>query len=101
MPMSEIAEHGAARRRALPRKRERRRGVLLAGAPGVAPATVVILGCGAVGTSAAQITSGMGADVTVLDRNPEALTSDHVPSGRSCAHTVFDSRRGGASLSAS
>jgi alanine dehydrogenase len=47
--------------------------VLLAGAPGVAPASVVILGGGVVGTSAAQIASGMGADVTVLDRNPEAL----------------------------
>jgi len=49
------------------------RGVLLAGAPGVAPASVLILGGGVVGTSAAQIASGMGADVTVLDRNPEAL----------------------------
>ena len=42
------------------------RGVLLGGAPGVAPASVVILGGGVVGTSAAQIASGMGADVTVL-----------------------------------
>ena len=49
------------------------RGVLLGGVPGVAPASVVILGGGVVGTSAAQIASGMGADVTVLDRNPEAL----------------------------
>jgi Alanine dehydrogenase/PNT, C-terminal domain len=49
------------------------RGVLLAGAPGVAAATVVILGGGVAGTNAAQIASGMGADVTVLDRNPEAL----------------------------
>src|SRR5262249_38414664 len=49
------------------------RGVLLAGAPGVAAATVVILGGGVAGTNAAQIASGMGADVTVLDRNPDAL----------------------------
>jgi alanine dehydrogenase len=49
------------------------RGVLLAGAPGVAPASVVIIGGGVVGTSASQIASGMSADVTVLDRNPEAL----------------------------
>src|SRR6516165_8818506 len=49
------------------------RGVLLTGAPGVAAASVVILGGGVAGTNAAQIASGMGADVTVLDRNPEAL----------------------------
>jgi alanine dehydrogenase len=49
------------------------RGVLLTGAPGVAAASVVILGGGVAGTNAAQIASGMGADVTVLDRNPEVL----------------------------
>ena len=49
------------------------RGVLLGGVPGVPPASVVILGGGVAGTNAALIASGMGADVTVLDRNPEAL----------------------------
>jgi alanine dehydrogenase len=49
------------------------RGVLLAGVPGVPAASVVILGGGVAGTNAAQIASGMGADVAVLDRNPEAL----------------------------
>lgn len=48
-------------------------GVLLAGVPGVAAASVVILGGGVAGSSAALIASGMGADVTVLDRNPAAL----------------------------
>src|SRR6185437_10855088 len=46
---------------------------LLAGVPGVSPANVVILGGGVAGSNAALIASGMGADVTVLDRNPEAL----------------------------
>jgi alanine dehydrogenase len=43
------------------------RGILLGGVPGVAPAKVVILGGGAVGTEAAKIASGMGAEVTVFD----------------------------------
>jgi alanine dehydrogenase len=49
------------------------RGVLLGGVPGVSPANVVILGGGVAGTNAALVASGMGADVAVLDRNPEAL----------------------------
>jgi alanine dehydrogenase len=43
------------------------RGILLGGVPGVAPARVVILGGGAVGTEAAKIASGMGANVTIFD----------------------------------
>jgi len=49
------------------------RGVLLGGVPGVPPAEVVILGGGVAGTHAAIISVGMGATVTVVDRNPEAL----------------------------
>src|SRR5215472_17152211 len=49
------------------------RGVLLAGVPGVAPANVVILGGGVVGTNAAKIALGMGAHVTVIDRNLHRL----------------------------
>ena len=49
------------------------RGVLLGGVPGVPPADVVILGGGVAGTHAAIISAGMGATVTVVDRNPEAL----------------------------
>ncbi|KAA6313128.1 Alanine dehydrogenase, partial [termite gut metagenome] len=48
-------------------------GVLLGGVPGVAPAKVVILGGGVVGTNAAKIACGMGADVTVLDMNLDRL----------------------------
>ncbi len=44
------------------------RGVLMGGVPGVGPAKVVVIGGGVVGTHAAKIAAGMGADVTVLDR---------------------------------
>ncbi len=49
------------------------RGVLLGGVPGVAPASVVILGGGTVGTNAAKIALGMGAQVYVLDVNHQRL----------------------------
>ncbi len=45
------------------------RGVLMGGVPGVGPAKVVVIGGGVVGTHAAKIAAGMGADVTVLDRS--------------------------------
>jgi alanine dehydrogenase len=45
------------------------RGILLGGVTGVAPANVLILGGGVVGTSAAQIAAGMGANVTIMDIN--------------------------------
>ncbi len=48
-------------------------GVLLGGVPGVAPAQVVVLGGGVVGTHAIEIALGMGARVTVLDRSVDAL----------------------------
>ncbi|MFQ5624261.1 MAG: alanine dehydrogenase [Paracoccaceae bacterium] len=43
------------------------RGVLMGGVPGVGPAQVAVIGGGVVGTHAAKIAAGMGADVTVLD----------------------------------
>lgn len=49
------------------------RGVLLGGVPGVMPARVVVIGGGVVGFNAAQMAAGLGADVTILDRNPEVL----------------------------
>ncbi len=48
-------------------------GKLLGGVPGVEPAKVVIIGAGKVGTHAAHIAVGMGANVCVLDRNSDAL----------------------------
>ena len=49
------------------------RGVLLGGVPGVSPGKVAIIGGGVVGFNAAQMAAGLGADVTILDRDPEAL----------------------------
>jgi len=49
------------------------RGVLLGGVPGVAPANCVIIGGGVVGTNAAKIALGMGAHVTMIDRNLNRL----------------------------
>ncbi|NPV51970.1 MAG: alanine dehydrogenase [Firmicutes bacterium] len=49
------------------------RGVLLGGVPGVPPAEVVIIGGGMVGTNAARIALGMGAHVTILDKNLQRL----------------------------
>lgn len=48
-------------------------GVLLGGVPGVKPANVVIIGGGTVGTNAAKIALGMGANVTILDVNLDRL----------------------------
>ncbi len=49
------------------------RGILLGGVPGVMPAKVLILGGGVVGTNAAKIAAGMGADVTITDVNLNRL----------------------------
>ena len=49
------------------------RGILLSGVPGVEPAKVTILGGGIVGTNAAKIAAGLGANVVVMDINLERL----------------------------
>ena len=49
------------------------RGVLLGGVPGVLPGKVMVIGGGVVGFNAAQMAVGLGADVTILDRDPEVL----------------------------
>jgi alanine dehydrogenase len=59
------------------------RGVLLGGIPGVAPARVTIIGGGTVGYGAARIATGMGADVTLIDRDPARLGQlDEIFQGR-------------------
>ncbi|HEY0023811.1 MAG TPA: alanine dehydrogenase [Longimicrobium sp.] len=57
------------------------RGMLLGGVPGVAPASVVIIGGGVVGTNAAKMAAGLGARVTILDVSLERLRylSDVMP----------------------
>jgi alanine dehydrogenase len=75
------------------------RGVLLAGVPGVPPADVVIIGGGVVGTNAAKIAAGMGADVTILDVSPDRMRElDDIFFGRvktiaSNAHTLEEGCR--------
>jgi alanine dehydrogenase len=49
------------------------RGLLLGGVPGVLPAKVLVIGGGVVGTHAAKMAAGLGADVTILDRNLRRL----------------------------
>ena len=49
------------------------RGILLGGVPGVPAANVVILGGGIVGTEAAKMAVGLGAKVTIIDRNLDRL----------------------------
>jgi alanine dehydrogenase len=49
------------------------RGILLGGVPGVAPASVVILGGGVVGHNSAKMAVGLGAHVSIIDRNLERL----------------------------
>jgi alanine dehydrogenase len=63
-------------------------GMLLGGVPGVDPAKVVILGAGVVGTHATHIAVGMGADVWVIDRSPEAIEAHWRQFGRS-TNSVF------------
>jgi len=90
-PMSEVAGRlsieaaGAALRR-----HAGGRGLLLGGVPGVPPAKVVVIGGGVVGTHAARIAVGLGAQVTVLDRSlPRLRELDEMFGGR--AVTRFSS----------
>ncbi len=79
-PMSEVAGRMSIQVGAhFLQKEHGGKGVLLAGAPGVRPGRVVVLGAGTVGSNAVRIAVGMGADVTVLDIDPSrlALLDDH------------------------
>lgn len=58
------------------------RGILMGGVPGVKPAKVVVLGGGNVGWNAARVAAGMGAEVTMIDRNLDRLREiDHIHEG--------------------
>lgn len=73
-PMSEVAGRLAVQAGAHSlEKPQNGLGKLLGGVPGVDPAKVVIIGGGVVGTHAAHIAIGMGADTWVIDRSSEAL----------------------------
>ncbi|MDH4089045.1 MAG: alanine dehydrogenase [Cyclobacteriaceae bacterium] len=74
VPMSEVAGRMAIQEGAkYLEKPLKGRGILLGGVPGVRPAKVLILGGGVVGTNAAKIAAGMGADVTIMDLNINRL----------------------------
>src|SRR5665811_579158 len=73
-PMSEIAGRIAAQEAAyFLQAPYGGRGVLIGGAPGVRPASVLVIGGGAVGTHAARVAIGMGAEVTVLERSLDRI----------------------------
>jgi alanine dehydrogenase len=83
-PMSEVAGRlsieaaGAALKRS-----SGGRGLLLGGVPGVQPARVVVIGGGVVGTHAARMAAGLGAEVTVIDRSlPRLRELDEMFHGR-------------------
>lgn len=68
VPMSEVAGRMAVQKGAnYLEKPLKGRGILLGGVPGVLPAKVLILGGGIVGTQAAWMAAGLGADVTIMD----------------------------------
>ena len=68
VPMSEVAGRMSVQEGAkYLEKPLKGRGILLGGVPGVRPAKVLILGGGVVGTNAAKMAAGMGADVTIMD----------------------------------
>lgn len=96
-PMSEVAGRMAVQEGAkYLEKLQGGRGVLLGGVPGVAPAEVVVLGGGVVGTNAAKMAAGLGAMVTLLDVSLERLRylADVMPPNvrllYSNRHTILD-----------
>lgn len=73
-PMSEVAGRLSIQAGAYAlHKANGGRGVLLGGVPGVAPASVLVIGGGVAGSNAAQMAVGLGAEVTVLDRSVPRL----------------------------
>jgi alanine dehydrogenase len=96
-PMSEVAGRMAVQEGAkYLEKLMGGKGILLGGVPGVAPANVLILGGGVVGTNAAKMAAGMGAHVTIVDLSLERLRylSDVMPANvdlvYSDRHTILN-----------
>lgn len=88
-PMSEVAGRMAVQAGAAHLEKSKGgMGILLGGVPGVTAAHVVILGAGVVGTHALQVAVGMGARVSVLDKNVERLRALDLVFGNRI-HTVF------------
>ena len=73
-PMSEVAGRMSVQVGAMCLEREKGgKGILLGGVPGVRRGKVAIIGAGVVGTNAAKMALGMGAEVTILDTNIDRL----------------------------
>ncbi|HUU24641.1 MAG TPA: alanine dehydrogenase [Methyloceanibacter sp.] len=73
-PMSEVAGRLAIEAAAIALRRPTGgRGVLMGGVPGVRPAKITVLGGGVVGTHAARMAVGLGADVSIIDRSLPCL----------------------------
>jgi alanine dehydrogenase len=73
-PMSEVAGRMSAQIGAqFLEKPKGGKGILLAGVPGVRRGKVTIIGGGVVGTNAAKVAIGLGADVTIIDLSPDRL----------------------------
>lgn len=91
-PMSEVAGRMSIQVGAnCLHKSEGGRGVLLGGVPGVPPADVVVLGGGMVGANAARMALGLGATVSILDKNVDVLRRLVAEFGSSIK-TVFSTR---------
>ena len=91
-PMSEVAGRMSIQAGAqCLEKSKQGRGMLLGGVPGVSPAKVVIIGGGVVGTNAAQMAIGMGAQVVILDRSIDVLRRLDAQFGAQL-ETVFSSK---------
>lgn len=88
-PMSEVAGRMAIQIGAQFLERQNGgKGILLGGVPGVLPGNVVIIGGGIVGTNAAKMALGTGANVTIVDVNPDRLRAlDDLFAGR--VHTLM------------
>jgi alanine dehydrogenase len=97
IPMSEVAGRMSVQQGAkYLEKPMKGRGILLGGVPGVSPAKVMILGGGVVGTEAAKMAAGLGADVTILDLNLDRLRylSEILPANvRTIMSSDFNIRR--------
>lgn len=92
MPMSEIAGRLAPQMGAFYLQvPQGGKGLLLGGICGVSPARVVIIGGGAAGTEAARMALGLGADVTVLDRDIDRLRTLDLLFGSKGLKTLFSS----------
>ena len=92
VPMSEVAGRMAVQEGAYYLERPRGgRGILLGGVPGVKPAKVLVIGGGVVGTAAARVAAGMGADVTICDISLPRLAylADVMPAN---VHTLMSNK---------